>query len=164
MIACYQRRPMSVTGDGSSTILQLLMAKQEALGRQKRPVIVNANDPRIAKKLARAGRSLASIPADGERVAIYDVSNLSTGGDAEDFTARVHPHWRDLCISLTAQLGLRLCGVDLACADIESADSAYSILETNASPGMDNYATMGAAQMQTVRDLYRRIFNESPRR
>jgi D-alanine-D-alanine ligase-like ATP-grasp enzyme len=164
MIACYLRRPLSVIGDGRSTVRALLHAKQTELSAQQRPVIIKPEDPRIQKTLERAGLTFDSIPAAGERVLLYEVSNLSTGGEAEDFTTRIHPKWRDLCIEITAKMGLRLCGLDFACSDIQSPDAEYSIIETNAAPGLDNYAAMGEAQMQTVLSLYRRIFDEIPKR
>lgn len=164
MIACYLRRPMSVIGDGSATIRQLLEDKQMALQTEKRPVVVKLDDPRISQKLAREGKTLETVPAAAERVHIYDLSNLSTGGDAEDFTSRIHRQWRDLCIEITAKMGLRLAGIDFACSDIENRETDYSIIEINASPGLDNYAMLGEVPLARVRDLYQRIFNELPKR
>ncbi|MBC8171926.1 MAG: hypothetical protein H7X77_09640, partial [Anaerolineae bacterium] len=163
MIACYLRRPLTLTGDGMTPIRALLAAKQQTLEAQQRPVVINPDDPRIIARLQRLGLTMDSIPAAGAAIQIYDLSNLSIGGEAEDFTTRIHPRWRDLCIEITRQMGLRLCGVDFACANIEDPDAAYSIIETNSAPGMDNYAMLGEAQAQIVRDLYRQIFNE-PRR
>ncbi len=57
-------------------------------------------------------------------------------------------------------MGLQLCGVDLACADIEQPDAAYSILETNAAPGLDNYAATGERQATIVRELLKEVFNQ----
>lgn len=163
MIACYLRRPLTLTGDGVTPIRDLLAAKQQSLEANQRPVILNPDDPRIITKLQRSGLTVDSIPAAGAAVPVYDLSNLSIGGEAEDFTTRIHPQWRDLCIELVQKMGLRLCGVDFACANIEDPNAEYSIIETNSAPGMDNYAMLGEAQAQKVRDLYRRIFNE-PRR
>jgi len=99
------------------------------------------------------------LPA-GRAWQAFQVSNLSVGGDSEDFTDRIHPHWRELCIEISAAMGLRFSGVDLACEDICRGDSAYSVLEINAAPGLDNYAASGPRQAELVRDLYRRVFNE----
>lgn len=57
-------------------------------------------------------------------------------------------------------MGLRLCGVDIACTDLENPHSDYSILEINAAPGLDNYASSGQEQFERVKDLYKKIFNE----
>lgn len=61
---------------------------------------------------------------------------------------------------VTAEMGLQLCGVDLACADITDPAAGYSILELNAAPGLDNFAAIGPGPAATVRALYQTIFNE----
>jgi D-alanine-D-alanine ligase-like ATP-grasp enzyme len=164
LIACYRRLPLMIDGDGTSTVQQLIEAKQAAFKAQGRTVILKSEDPRIARRLQREyGFTLDSIPVDGQQLQLYDVSNLSTGGISEDFTDRIHPHWIALAATITRQLGLRLCGLDLACADITDPNADYSIIETNASPGLDNYGAMGTHQAAVVRELYRRIFNEPVR-
>jgi D-alanine-D-alanine ligase-like ATP-grasp enzyme len=160
VVACYRRHPLTVIGNGTSTIRQLLHERQEHLAQRGRKVLLDLLDPRIAKKLAQAGYGLDDVPLHGTNVAIYDVANLSAGGEAEDYTDRMHPHWRDLCVRIVADMGLQLCGVDLACADIEHFDAPYSILETNAAPGLDNYAATGERQARIVRDLLKEVFNQ----
>ena len=160
LISCYLRKPLELAGDGISTIKDLLRARQMRFELEGRDTIINLNDGRIEKGLRRLGWHLDTILAAGQRWRVFEVSNLSVGGDSEDFTERIHPHWRRLCIEITAAMGLRLCGVDLACEDILDGSSDYSILEINAAPGLDNYAATGAAQAERVRELYRRAFNE----
>ncbi len=161
LIACYRRHPLTITCDGASSIRLLIEEKQYELKSHGRPVVLKAEDPRIAGKLMRDyGFTLDSIPSRGHQIELYDVSNLSTGGWAEDFTDRIHPYWVQLAATITQQMGLRLCGLDLACADITDPNADYTIIETNAAPGLDNYASMGPAQEAVVRDLYGRIFNE----
>ncbi len=161
LIACYLRRPLTIQGDGQHTVRQLIEARQLDLNQRQRPAVLNPDDPRLAKKLTHHDLTLESVLAAGVTFQLHDVSNLSSGGEAEDFTDRMHPSWRALCIALTAQMGLRLCGLDFACPDITSPDAPYSIIELNAAPGLDNYATIDADQAQRVRELYRHIFNQS---
>lgn len=161
LIACYRRHPLMIVSDGASSIRLMAEEKQHELKAQGRTVIIKLEDPRISRKLMRDyGFTLDSIPSAGQQIELYDVSNLSTGGWAEDFTDRIHPHWVRLAATITQQMGLRMCGLDLACADITDPNADYSIIETNAAPGLDNYAAMGTQQEAVVRDLYRRIFNE----
>lgn len=160
LISCYLRKPLELEGDGISTINDLLRARQERFAKEGRDTIINPEDDRIERGLRRIGWNRDTVPAAGQRWRVFEVSNLSVGGDSEDFTDSIHPHWRRLCIDITAAMGLRLCGVDLACGDILDGNSDYSILEINAAPGLDNYAATGAAQAERVRELYRRAFNE----
>lgn len=160
MIACYLRRPLSVLGDGRRTVRELLVEQFAAQSQSGRPTLIEPDDPWITHALVHSGLTLESVPEAGALVRVSDVSNLSMGGAVEDWSAGIHPHWRDLCIRLTAELGLDFCGIDLACADISRPDAAYTILETNAAPGLDHFATIGPEQARLVRETYRRIFNE----
>lgn len=160
IISCYLRKPLELEGDGVSDIAELLRRRQRRFEQEGRDTIINMEDRRIQNGLQRKGWDLGMILAAGERWRVFDVSNLSVGGDSVDFTDTIHPRWRQLCIEITAAMGLRLCGVDLACENILDGDSEYSILEINAAPGLDNYAATGAAQAGRVRELYRLVFNE----
>jgi glutathione synthase/RimK-type ligase-like ATP-grasp enzyme len=91
-----------------------------------------------------------------------DISNLSAGGTADDVTDRVARRWRELGRDVAESFGLAFCGVDLACADIASEDADHSILEVNATPGLDHYAAVGERQERLVRDLYALVLNAAP--
>ena len=160
VISCYLRIPLHLVGDGTSTIRMLLLQKQASFAKDGRDTRININDPRIAKRLARSNFSLETVLNSGEHYQVYDVSNLSVGGEAEDYTDRICQHWRDLCVKLVGDMGLIFCGVDIACADLEDADAAYSILEINAAPGLDNYAASGEKRTAVVRELYKKVFND----
>jgi len=161
VISCYLRKPLSLVGDGVSTIHDLLAERQRQFLAEGRDTIINLEDTRIDKALRHRGWTRETVLPPGHAWQAFQVSNLSVGGDSEDFTDRIHPHWRQLCIEISAAMGLRFSGVDLACEDIRRPDSAYSVLEINAAPGLDNYAASGPKQAGLVRDLYRRVFNES---
>jgi D-alanine-D-alanine ligase-like ATP-grasp enzyme len=163
VVACYRRYPLSVVGNGVDAVKALLDQRQRHLEQAGRKVVIDVGDPRLAKKLAQAGYGLDAVPAQGVSIPLHDVANLSAGGEAEDFTERMHPYWRDVCVRLVADMGLVLCGVDLACADIERPDAAWSILETNAAPGLDNYAASGARQAVIVRDLLKEVLGNPVR-
>lgn len=157
-ICCYRRIPLSVTGNGISTIRELLHNTQTTLTQTGRRIHLNLASTRIVENLHRNNRTLDSVPQDGDIIQINDVSNMSAGGIAEDCTDTIHPHWKDLCIRITADMGLTLSGVDIACEDITDPHAPYSILEINGSPGLSNYAALGDIQAARVYDLYRQVF------
>jgi D-alanine-D-alanine ligase-like ATP-grasp enzyme len=163
MIAAYLRKPLTVIGDGQATIGALLAGRQQELSARGKRTLIDADDPRIRRSLERAGRSLKTVPGPGELIQIHHVSNLSTGGEAEDVSERICERWRDLCVRITAEMGLRFCGVDIACPDLSDPDAPYSIIEINASPGVSNYAAIGERQAAVARELYRTIFDQPPR-
>lgn len=158
VISAYERLPLAVTGDGRSTVLQLLEAKQrefDAMGRDTKLVL---DDPRITETLHDGGRTRQSVLADGERIRLLPNANLSTGGDARDVTADLHPAWKTLAAQIARDMNLRYIGIDVITdTELLAPPGTYVVLEINAAPGLDNYAAMGETQVRIVRDLYRRV-------
>lgn len=157
VISAYQRLPLQVTGNGSSTIGELLRQKQHEFNAVGRDTVINAEDFRMSQRLRRHRLSLSGIPARGQRVQLLDNANLSAGGDAVDFTDRIHPEWVRLAIDVTKSMCLRLCGVDVLTDDISAPVSDHIILEINAAPGLDNYASIGKSQAELVDYLYESV-------
>ena len=62
VISAYERIPLLVTGDGRTTIAQLLDRKQKKFRRDGRDTVINADDPRITTKLSRVGLTFTSVP------------------------------------------------------------------------------------------------------
>ena len=164
IISAYERIPLSVVGDGRSTIQALLEKKQESFAKSSRDIKIRPEDPRIAAKLMRGKRTLQSVPARGEKVYLLDNANLSTGGDSIDVTADIHKAFRTIAINLTRDMGLRLCGVDLMVdGDITQPPHKYWVLEINSAPGLDHYARSGKAQEKIVEDLYLEVLKHMER-
>ncbi|MCR4325476.1 MAG: cyanophycin synthetase [Patescibacteria group bacterium] len=158
VISAYERIPLSVVGDGRSTILQLLKKKQRAFDKDKRDTRIKLADPRIRAKLVRQGLALPYKPDKGERVFLLDNANLSSGGDAVDITRELHPAWKKLAVKLTRDMNLRLAGVDIMTgSDITKPPKAYHILEINAAPGLDHYVKGGKTQQKIVENLYLKV-------
>ena len=158
MIACYQRRPLSIEGNGTATIKELLQRAQRVFESTQRTALIDMDDISIAQQLARKHYQLETILPEGVSYPVYEVANLSKGGVIEDYTEKISPYWRALCITVAAQMGLAFCGVDIACSNIEDAHAEYSILELNGSPGLDNYAASGEKQYMRMRMFYKKIF------
>ena len=158
VISAYERIPLSVVGDGRLTIRQLLARKARAFAAASRDTRINMKDPRIVSNLKRKSLALGTVLPQGERVFLLDNANLSSGGDAVDVTNEIHPEFKKLAISLTRDMGLRLCGVDLMVAgDIRQKPKNYWVLEINAAPGLDHYVKTGKAQKKIVEDLYLKV-------
>lgn len=160
IISCYLRKPLEIIGDGISSVNDLLQEKQLTYENQGRDTIIDIHDHRIDARLQLYGFNRFTILKKGESWIVYDISNLSAGGESIDFTDKIHPYWCNLCINIASDMGLRLCGIDLACQNILTGEADYCIFEINAAPGLDNYASSGELQAERVRSLYKRIFNE----
>ncbi len=158
VISAYERMPLKVVGDGSSSILDLLNQKQVQFVSTGRDTVLDLEDPRITAKLKRAKKNIESILSEGESLTLLDVANLSTGGDARDVTHCIHPEYITLATSITRDFGLRLCGVDLMCTGpIDQPMQEYGVIEINSAPGLDNYGSMGDQQIQRVDELYLKV-------
>ncbi len=164
VISAYERIPLNVIGDGRSTILQLLKAKQQRFAASSRDTRIKLEDPRMIDKMKRQGLSFKSVPAKGKRVYLLDNANLSTGGNSVDVTDKVHPSFRKLALKLTKDMGLRLCGVDIIVqGDIAKKPKNWWVLEVNAAPGLDHYAKTGKAQEKIVEKLYLEVLKSMER-
>jgi len=158
VISAYERIPLSVIGDGRSTILQLFKKKQKQFAASNRDTMLNLKDPRIPAKLARQGVALTSVPERGQRIFLLDNANLSSGGDSLDVTKEMHSGFKKLAIALTRDMGLRLAGVDVMVdGDIRKKPKRYVVLEINAAPGLDHYVKGGKAQEKIVENLYLKV-------
>ncbi|MEI6054310.1 MAG: hypothetical protein WCQ49_03010 [Candidatus Saccharibacteria bacterium] len=159
LISAYQRIPLAVTGNGTDNIEALVNKLQEKYFKEGRDTKLDAHEPRIIKNLKKIGLNLDYIPKLDEVLTLASVSNLSAGGTSLDVSKTIDQKWVDLAIKVSKNFNLRLCGVDLACLDITSAESPYSVLEVNAAPGLDHYASSGEEQKKIVDDLYVQVLN-----
>ncbi len=163
VISAYERIALSVTGNGRSTIEDLLKTKQKEFIAAKRDTWIKSDDPRIKAKLRVQNLRLASVPGRDQRIYLLDNANLSTGGDAIDVTNEIHPGFAKIATKLTRDMGLRLCGVDIMTDDIKKAPKKYCVLEINAGPGLDHYVKTVVAQQKAVEDMYRTVLKSLAR-
>ncbi|WP_066377598.1 cyanophycin synthetase [Anabaena sp. CA = ATCC 33047] len=157
IIAAYQRIPLSVVGDGKSSILELLHQKQEQFVASGRKKIIDFDDFRIKQKLKRQNLNFNSILPRGKIIYLLDNANLSSGGEAIDVTESIHPDFQKLALNVAKDMGLRLVGVDIITHDITRPLVDYVIIEVNGSPSLTHYAAIGEAQTQRVEALYLKI-------
>jgi glutathione synthase/RimK-type ligase-like ATP-grasp enzyme len=157
LLQAYQRRPLRVRGDGTSTLAELASRARAALAHRRG----EASPPQFlattARMLAANGRALTDVPAAAEEIVVADIANLAAGGEAVDVMQVVHPRWVALAADLARRCGLMLCGVDLFVADIGDGGSDYRVIELNGAPGLDDFVLEGDAQRQRVAALYRTV-------
>ena len=90
-------------------------------------------------------------------VYLLDNANLSSGGEAVDFSETIHPDFQKLAINITKDIGLRLAGIDILTDDITMPIKDYTLIEVNGSPGLDHYAASGKVAAARVEELYLKI-------
>ena len=157
VVSAYQRIPLFIMGDGQSNILELMQQKQENFIKNGRKEIIDFEDYRIKKNLRRRKLNFNSVIPKNNIVYLLDNANLSTGGEAIDFTENIHPDFQKLAVSITKDMELRLAGVDILTSDITSPIVDYTILEVNGAPSLTHYASFGEVQMKRVENLYLKV-------
>jgi cyanophycin synthetase len=141
VVACAERVPAHVVGDGTRTVRELVeIANRDprrGRGHNKTLTFLPA-DGTTADFLARSGRTLDTVPAAGERVFLRATANLSTGGTSIDRTDEMHPDNVTACEMAAGVVGLDVAGIDVLTGDISVPFRANGavIIEVNASPGI----------------------------
>lgn len=157
VISAYERIPLHVIGDGEHTIEQLLQIKQNKYASEGRDTVINIYGSETESCLNRYSMSLNSIPNEGQKITLRDVSNLSAGGECIDLTDSIYSDYKELCVSIAHDLNLDMCGIDILCPSICDPVTSYVVLEVNSAPGLDNYAYTGNEQKEYLKSLYRKI-------
>lgn len=154
IIDAYERIPLTVVGDGVTSILRLLNIQQQRFRADGRDTVIDTRDRRVLNNLSRAGKTLDSILAPDEQFRLHDVANLSLGGQARSANV-LHPSVRHLAAKVARILNLRFCGIDLI-ADSLSDDigDSYIVLEVNSAPGLDAYLTADGINHADIDGLY----------
>lgn len=141
VIWAIERIPGGVTGDGSSTVQQLVDQLNEdprrgegAHAPLKRLVLNNE----AQALLRRAGLKESSVPKAGEFVRLRRTSNVANGGMPVAVMDQVHPDNRLLAVRAAAALHLDLAGIDLLIPDISRSwqEVGAVICEVNAQPNL----------------------------
>lgn len=160
VISAYQRIPLHVIGNGSSTIQELLIQKQKDFEIQQRETIIKTGDYRIAQKLKNTYHMhIQSVPKAEEVIYLLDAANLSAGGESVDCIETIHPSFAEIAIKISHDMGLRYCGVDIMIdgSITQPAQQNYKIIEVNAAADLDHYAYTDEKQESIVREMYRKV-------
>jgi D-alanine-D-alanine ligase-like ATP-grasp enzyme len=158
ILSAYERTPLTVRGDGRSTIMDLLEVRRREMAAGGRTMTVDHRDFRILAKLRRQRLRLSSIPRQNQEVELLDNANLSAGGAAVDVADTVHPEFKQLAIRLTRDMGLRYCGVDLMLRGrLSERPRKYWVIEINGAPGLDHFAAKGRKRKAYFDGLYLEI-------
>lgn len=148
-VAAIRREPPTVTGDGQSTIKELVAAKN--IGRDPRSLVRSGYfrpirfDASALLHLAGQGLQPETVLSKGQVIRLRSNANLSTGGICIDVTHQVHPEIRSLVESLGQTLQLSMMGADYITADISRSPHEISggFVEINTTPGLEAMIAAG---------------------
>ncbi|WP_051986712.1 hypothetical protein [Pseudidiomarina atlantica] len=142
LVWAVERRPAGVTGDGSSSIKQLIEKENQNPARMPgsakqtlKPLQLNKDaELMLAKQQLKA----SDVPKKGQFVRLHSIANVATGGTPHVVTDMVHPDNAVLAERAAAALRLDLAGVDLIIPDISRSwrETGAAICEVNGQPDL----------------------------
>jgi len=143
-IAVLKRVGANVIGDGSSTVAELVIAKNEHPWRGTdhlaplEKIVLNDIE---CHNLKQVGYTPDSIIASGEQVFLRENSNISTGGDSVDVTDEAHDFFKAKAVAAAHAIGARLCGVDIIInGELSDEKAPYGFIELNFNPAIHMHA------------------------
>ena len=131
--SAVERRPASVTGDGISSIEELIVRANNLPSRSANYTTAMCLID-IEGGRRYLGDAIHSIPASGELVTVVGPANLSLGGTVHEATHLVTPAMIADAVKITRKLKLGICGVDMMW---DKATGEYYLIEVNATPRLD---------------------------
>lgn len=140
-----ERTPAGVSGDGNSSISQLIERENASPLRSSSPdtplypIVIDAE---LIQMLQKKGMSIHSIPERGEFVRLRSITNINVGGIPVAIPlATIHPANINMVERVSRLQGLDLAGVDLLIPDITRPwhQQYCAINEINGYPTMGTY-------------------------
>jgi len=153
-VAAAFRKAAYVTGDGSSTVQQLIDQKNSHPWRgdgHESPLTKIKIDQLVTNYLAEQNSGLDAVPAKNVEVQLRKTVNLSTGGEPWDVTDFVCDENKRLFEQIAKVCDLNVIGIDMMCDSLQqpiSNQHTAGVIEVNAAPGlrMHHYPLKGAAR------------------
>jgi len=140
LIAAAKRTPAAITGDGKSTVQELINLvnsdPRRGYGHEKVLTAIKVDDMTM-QILAEKNLTLDAVVPKDEVLYLKTTANLSTGGTATDVTDLVHPYNVFMAERIARIIGLDICGIDIMAPDLTSPlnENGGAVLEVNAGPG-----------------------------
>ncbi len=157
-----QRIPPFVTGNGESTIEDLIRVENEArlqlqYEKDLRPIIITDD---MHSTLKRAGKTINSVVQKGERVQLNTIANLSKGGTSKDITEELTEEIKSMAIRISKISNTQIIGIDVLSKDISNLEESHTVIEVNPNAGVKGHlAPVVGKQRNVISVLLRQVFD-----
>jgi len=140
-VAALERVAAYVDGNGRNTIEELIAEENSKLIRldnARSPLCKIKTDENLIDFLKLQNLSLSSVPAQGERITLRRVANISAGGVSINVTDKIHPINIKMVEDIAGYFNVKALGIDVLAADISKpwTEGNFGIIEINAGPGV----------------------------
>ena len=139
LIDAVERKPPSITGDGTSSI-GTLVRRENALRVKTGPSLAQALlpiDVDMRHSLVAQGKSLRTVPAKGEIVRVKTVINGNRAEENVPALSQISEPLAAMGRRIVEKLGIRLAGIDIITTNpgIDLAKSGGVVIDVNTTPG-----------------------------
>ncbi|MBY0427838.1 MAG: hypothetical protein K2Q32_01310 [Alphaproteobacteria bacterium] len=156
IVLAYTRMPLSVIGDGQSTIKQLIQQRLQMLQRQGREVSLKPHSEKIKLHLEANRLTLNTIPDKGSEISVVSNRNLSDGSDPVECTDAIKQKYAPLCRDIYKKCGVEYCGLDLI-EDTRTGSIKPFIIEINSNPGYKHFIRSAPENAALVRRVFEHV-------
>lgn len=144
LVAGAVRKPPVVSGNGKSTVLELIehQSRRRAAatgGESSIPI-----DDETRRGVADAGYGMDNVPPPGENITLRKTANLHTGGTIHDVTGVLHPQLVEAAIKAARAIDIPVTGIDFMVKGPTESD--YWFIEANERPGLANHEPQPTAE------------------
>lgn len=141
VVGILYRVPANVTGNGNSSIRELVALKNQDPLRGKgyrTPLEKIQLGEAEAIFLKAQQKDFEYVPQSGETVFLRENSNISTGGDSIDYTDEIPDSYKQIAIQAANALLVKITGLDMIIKDIteQPTPENYAIIELNFNPAI----------------------------
>jgi D-alanine-D-alanine ligase-like ATP-grasp enzyme len=128
--SCVNKIPAGVTGDGKSTIQELI----NTFNTTRRKGFEIKLDSKTKKVISQNKLTLKSILPKNFFLKLRNNLNMSDGGRSVECTNQMSAYFKDISLRAVNAIGSGYGGIDLITKDISKSKCSYSILEINSNP------------------------------
>lgn len=136
------RYPASVVGDGVSTIGELIAIENRRRtddpGAADGGLLQITADQDMIRHLQKQGLTLDSRAAQGSRINLRSIANISKGGAIADVTELAHPDNIEMAEAIARSFRMDTMGIDFLTPDIGRSwrEVPCAVIEVNGTPGI----------------------------
>ncbi len=164
LLDSFVRRYITVTGDGKSTVRQLVHAANDErlkAGSGLSQVLI-AIDLDMQRTLAAHGMALTSVPPPGQSVRLKTVINENSGSDNTTATPRLCTAVIEAGRRAVKAMGARFVGLDIITRDpgVPLEESGGAIIEANGTPNLYYHYHKSDSVFPIAEHLLRRLLIE----
>ncbi|WP_191058914.1 N-acetylglutaminylglutamine synthetase [Geminicoccus harenae] len=144
LVAAAIRRPPRVTGDGKSSLKELIQVQCRRRAAATGGESTIPLDAETLRCVAAEGYRLEDVPPAGIEIQVRRTANLHTGGTIHDVTDEVHPRLIEAGIRAARAIDIPVVGIDFMIRSPREPD--YVFIEANERPGLANHQPQPTAE------------------